>query len=500
MATSRAGRQKTCRSGSTPFLSSRCASDSGRHLYHCLSFQVQSDRSGQLPPFVVQPSNFGTSMMALPAVNPAFEASAAGLEVKFSAFETITTITSVSQDPDDQDMAVISGVGMPADATFTVKLGEKPCPVVTHSDGRIVCNRRLGEEQHFAATTFYSSCLQLLLAKPSTESGAHKLQPDGAGTPLVEAFCDMDTAGGGWTLCGKFDRDNSAGHTSLASGFGRSDVGDPADMTALGGEFSGGGGSQASSDCRQWLGADATAYVLSMGSDTSETNPTSSVISGPLASTARDSSLFDTAVPSVSSCTASAVHSYDSKFHSLDPDITGLNFEYWYYDENKTGSIEDLGCNHVYSCFGQVVDSGVQPDGTGSLGIQYFPNYWRKYTSYAVRLTGYFVPPNTAEYKFVVWGDRGDRAQVFISSDHDAANKNYQRANHRGQGRNLNLYSTSDYTVFNAGEAYYFEIQVLPGVAASLLRPVSPRSCSAPASIPASCLSIALGWFARVQR
>ena len=63
----------------------------------------------------------------------------------------------------------------------------------------------------------------------------------------------MDTAGGGWTLCGKFDRDG--GETSLQPGFGRSTLNAEA-MGTL--PFS---ASQASIDCRAFFGS-SEGHVL----------------------------------------------------------------------------------------------------------------------------------------------------------------------------------------------------------------------------------------------
>lgn len=47
-----------------------------------------------------------------------------------------------------------------------------------------------------------ASCLQLLLRNPHAASGIYRIDLDGVGgRPAFDVYCDMDTDGGGWTLC-----------------------------------------------------------------------------------------------------------------------------------------------------------------------------------------------------------------------------------------------------------------------------------------------------------
>lgn len=53
----------------------------------------------------------------------------------------------------------------------------------------------------------------------------------------------------------------------------------------------------------------------------------------------------------------------------------------------------------------------------------YFPPEWKGLRSYVTSMTGWFVPPFTGEYRFVVWVEGEGAATVRLSTDENAANE-----------------------------------------------------------------------------
>lgn len=58
----------------------------------------------------------------------------------------------------------------------------------------------------------HSSCAQILSENPDAQSGVYTIDPDGTGVHAsFDAYCDMDTDEGGWTLIGTYSKSEPGG-------------------------------------------------------------------------------------------------------------------------------------------------------------------------------------------------------------------------------------------------------------------------------------------------
>ena len=106
------------------------------------------------------------------------------------------------------------------------------------------------------------SCKAILDAGFSKGSGVYWIDPDGGDSDnALEVFCDMETNGGGWTMCGKFDRDNAGGASVVPAGFGRAPI-FPDNLSTVAGFCT----ESASIDCRQLI-EDGATQMLNAGAN-----------------------------------------------------------------------------------------------------------------------------------------------------------------------------------------------------------------------------------------
>ena len=159
-----------------------------------------------------------------------------------------------------------------------------------HSESKIICNGISVQEGEVAVAEFKLTYTKVgstlahdvpsrvtgeVIKIPTNcqdikgDSGPYLIDPDGSGpVQPVETYCDMTTEGGGWTLCGKYDRDNSevsnVDRTTLDIGWGRSFINEQ-NMNSIP-AFT---GKSASIDCRALINNGAE-YILNAGSDDGE--------------------------------------------------------------------------------------------------------------------------------------------------------------------------------------------------------------------------------------
>ena len=82
------------------------------------------------------------------------------------------------------------------------------CVAAKCGDGQLqagveVCDdgNKLDDDGCTSACTVPKNCKELLAAVPALKNGVYSVDPDGVGgNPGFKVFCDMETAGGGWTL------------------------------------------------------------------------------------------------------------------------------------------------------------------------------------------------------------------------------------------------------------------------------------------------------------
>ena len=165
-----------------------------------------------------------------------------GFEISITSSGISGIDSVVVRNPDDELITV-------PDMTATFTVGKLADPADLPPEGEILAD-----------------CKAILDGGLSTGSGAYWIDPDGGDTAnALEVICDMDTNGGGWTLCGKFDRDNPSGIGYLPAGFARAPV-----FSGNLGSVAGFCGTAASHDCRALVQNGAT-QILNVGVDEDST-------------------------------------------------------------------------------------------------------------------------------------------------------------------------------------------------------------------------------------
>lgn len=82
----------------------------------------------------------------------------------------------------------------------------------TNLDGGYVCTCNAGYYGNGFTCAQPVACAELLALAPGAETGVHRIDPDRDGPiPAFDVLCDMDTAGGGWTVVEKSPRGEAIG-------------------------------------------------------------------------------------------------------------------------------------------------------------------------------------------------------------------------------------------------------------------------------------------------